>query len=223
MSLSAPVKRALLWAAFAVAVGGVSIYGAFDLLEKAAAKTRQDENGVARHSGTETGTVPRLQRYGNAASFDLTERSGAKISKSDLDGRVWVVDFFFTSCSGLCLSMSKSMQGLQDKFKGDDRVRFVSITCDPKRDTLDVLREYAGRYGADPEQWLFLRGEDAEVQGLARDFKLSLEGVVHSDRFVLVDQNQIVRGFYKGTDPKAVAELEEDIATLLAEAGAQRK
>jgi len=215
MSFPAPVKRTLLWATFILVIGGVSIYGAFDLLEQAAAERHEDTGAL--HTGTETGTVPRLGQYGDAASFELTERSGANVSKANLAGKIWIADFFFTNCAGVCLQMSAALEGLQKKFKGDDRIRFVSITCDPERDSLEVLREYAGRYGADAEQWLFLRGEQAAVQGLAKGFRLALEGIVHSDRFVLIDQGQQVRGFYRGTDPKSVAELEQDIRTLLAE------
>jgi len=157
---------------------------------------------------------------GQAPQFELTERSGAAVSTAGLAGRVWVVDFIFTHCAGPCPLMSTRMARLQTAVQDLQDVRLVSISVDPERDTPQRLSEYADRYRADPDKWLFLSGDFEVIRTTAVDgFKLgSLDDpIIHSDRFVLVDALGAIRGYFDSTEPAVVDELSAAIRAVLAE------
>lgn len=161
-------------------------------------------------------------KYGPAPEFTLTERSNRKVTRQDLAGKVWVADFIFTKCAGACPVMSSHMRKLQDKLFED--IRLVSFSVDPYNDTPEVLTEYANRYGADPDRWLFLTGDPETVQKLSvGGFKLALdptsgtekEPITHSSRFVLVDREGNIRGYYGIEDAKAMDVLVQDANNLV--------
>ncbi len=157
---------------------------------------------------------------GQAPQFELTERSGAAVSTASLAGHVWVVDFIFTHCAGPCPMMSTRMAALQRAVEDLPEVRLVSISVDPERDTPQKLAEYADRYRADPDKWLFLTGDFDVIKRTAVDgFKLgSLDDpVIHSDRFVLVDASGAIRGYFDSTEPGVIDALDDAIRTVLAE------
>jgi protein SCO1/2 len=170
-----------------------------------------------------------LPDLGEVPAFALTDSRAEQVSSSTLRGAPWVADFIFTSCPGTCPIMSAQMARLQRTLaqRGITGVRSVSFSVDPKNDSPEVLREYAARFAADPQRWLFLTGERESLYALIKDgFKLAVaerspeentdgEGVItHSDRFVLVDAAGRVRGYYHGTDPEDVDRLLADIETL---------
>lgn len=169
--------------------------------------------------------VPALPILGEAPDFAFTERGGAKLTRDDLKGRLWVASFVFTRCGGPCPLMCMQLADLQKtvKHKVQD-IRLVSFTLDPDYDTPEILNAYAERFGASPEKWLFLRGPKAEVQELAsKGFKLSAiegqeRGIVHSTHFVLVDHKARIRGYYDGTDVDALNKLRDDLEKLIKEA-----
>lgn len=161
----------------------------------------------------------RLQALGSVSDFHLTDSTGSPISRQTFEGKVWVADFFFTSCSGPCPVMATSMAELSQSFSEDERVHFVSFTVNPDVDTPEVLQQYAARYDADPERWHFVRGESEAIQKLAIEgFKIGSmdEPLIHSTRFVLVDGQGTIRGYYMGTEKEGVLDLTQDIAALLA-------
>jgi protein SCO1/2 len=154
--------------------------------------------------------------------FTLTERSGAPLTTADLAGRVWVADFIFTRCPDFCPALTARMAGLQRALPpGADPIRLVSFSVDPAHDTPAVLRDYAARAGAS-DGWLFVTGPRDALAALMREgFKVawaddgpSTAPITHSDRFVLVDRQLRIRGYYHGTDPEEVARLERDAAAL---------
>ena len=163
--------------------------------------------------------------------FSLVERGGEKIGLADLRGKVWVANFVFTNCTGPCPLLSAQMQSLQEPTKGLPNVRLVSISVDPDRDTPEVLSAYAGRFGADPDRWLFLTGHRHAVYGLIREgFKLGLQAageghdghseasqILHSLRFALVDVRGRLRGYYDGTDPQLGDRMLPDVKRLTEE------
>ncbi len=152
------------------------------------------------------------------ADFSLIERSGRKVTKKDLLGKPWVVNFIFTSCVMTCPANTKAMMELSDACKDLD-VQFVTITVDPERDTPQRLKEYAEIYQADPEKWLFLTGKQDEIFDLIRNSflqvveerqgKSRLFGMefAHSDRVMQIDSNGMVIGQYLLTDPKEMVVL----------------
>lgn len=175
-----------------------------------------------------TGNAEPLPIYGAVPAFSLVERSGSTVTAADLAGRVWIGNFIFTRCSGMCPALSTTMAALVGRLaKRGDAVTAVSFTVDPERDDPATLRRYAERFAADPQRWLFLTGARADVERLVRDgFHLSIaelppgeregspEPITHSNRFVLVDRQLRIRGYYQGTDPESIAKLERDLAAL---------
>ncbi len=171
--------------------------------------------------------LEQLQRYGPAPDFSLVERSGRPVSTGDLRGRVWIADFIYTKCQDSCPLQSRTMAALQAEFLDYRDLRLVSITVDPLTDSTALLSQYADRYGADTERWLFLTGEVRDIRRIVQDgFRLSAAPVdgqtldpvlFHSARFVLVDRDGEIRGYYDSTDPQALDRLRENARRLLAD------
>lgn len=170
-----------------------------------------------------------LEVLGTVPPFALTGADGAPVSERDLAGRVWVANFIFTRCQGICPGLTANMKRVQTALerRGDRAVMLVSFTVDPLHDSPAVLRDYAARYGADPARWRFVSGDREALYGLVRDgFRLAVqprpeaevppagELITHSDRFVLVDPALRIRGYYHGTDPADVDRLLDDIRRL---------
>jgi protein SCO1/2 len=163
-----------------------------------------------------------LPVLGNVPEFELTERSARTVTRAELDGKVWIADFIFTKCSTSCPDMTGAMRRLQEKLPVE--IRFVSFSVDPARDTPEVLTGYAAKNGADPDRWLFLTGDKSALYGLSKKgFKLAVddqngtpsEPVTHSSRFVLVDRNGQIRGYYGIEDADAMTRLTADASRLL--------
>lgn len=163
-----------------------------------------------------------LPAYSAVPDFSLTERSNRPVSLKDLAGKVWVADFIFTSCAGVCPAMSSNMQKLQERLPAE--VMLVSFSVDPANDTPAVLTEYAKRYKADPERWLFLTGNMEAMQKLSIEgFKLALdptagteaEPITHSSRFAVVDQEGRIRGYYGMEDADTLDRIVADVNSLL--------
>jgi protein SCO1/2 len=159
--------------------------------------------------------------------FTLTDQDGRPITLNDLRGRVWVADFIFTHCAGPCPRMSEQMSKLQGQVADLPDVRLVSFSVDPRRDTPEVLRTYAKRYGAKPGFWYFITGDKQAIFDLAiRGFKLSVEDetdvdpILHSTKFMLVDREGRIRGVFDGEEPKDRPLLERAIRLLLKESEA---
>jgi len=158
--------------------------------------------------------------------FSLTERGGQTITRANLAGHVWIADFIFTTCPGPCPMMSSKMAQLHYDFAKED-VQFVSITVDPARDTPEKLKEYAGQYQADPRRWWFLTGSADQIYDLSvNGFRLAARTqtapssdhpILHSTRFVLVDRQGRIRGYYEGTDTAALQKLRKHAEQLLKE------
>ena len=163
-----------------------------------------------------------LPILGTVPDFSLAERGGSAVRAADLAGHVWIADFIFTRCPDFCPALTARMAGLQKVVPaGGDPVRLVSFSVDPAHDTPEVLREYASRAGADAG-WLFLTGPRDALATLLRDgFKVAYAAdgpptspITHSDRFVLVDRELRIRGYYHGTDPADIARLARDATAL---------
>lgn len=157
-----------------------------------------------------------------ALSATSSDGKARPLRRASLLGRVWVADFVFTRCTGPCPILSARMARAQDRLPAS--VGLISFSVDPDHDTPSVLAAYAARYGADPARWLFVTGPKAEITRLVKDgFLLPVaenaaarpgERVAHSSRFVLIDAQARVRGWYDGEDEAALARLERDAAAL---------
>lgn len=158
-----------------------------------------------------------LAVYGRAPEFILTERGGHNFSEKNLLGKPWVADFIFTSCAGQCPLMSLEMRKLQKNFPEATGLQFVSFTVDPDRDTPQVLSQYADRYEAEKNRWFFLTGPKQEINRILGQFFLSPaeEPAMHSIRFILVDGEGQIRGYYDSSDPGSIKQLIHDAGILV--------
>jgi len=148
--------------------------------------------------------------------FELIERSGETISSEDLKGTPYVVSFFFSTCPSICVQQNQKLQELQEEFEGQG-VRFVAISVDPETDTPEVLQEYAARFGADKDQWLFLTGDLNYIRRVGSEiFRNPVNKQFHDERFGLVDARGKIEGFYRWPEPKQFEKLKESIQAMLA-------
>jgi len=161
-----------------------------------------------------------LSVYGKAPRFELTGVDGSAFSSRALAGKVWVADFFFSTCGGPCPLMAANMKTLQEAFADRDDVRLVNFTVNPLYDTPAVLQKYAAKLGADADRWHFLTGDGEEIHRISvKGFKIGDPDnlILHSEKFVLVDRHGRVRGYYEGTSAEETQTLIRDIKRLLAE------
>jgi protein SCO1/2 len=170
-----------------------------------------------------------MRRFGAVPDFSFAERSGREVRLADLLEKVWVLDFIYTNCPDTCPLQTAQMKSLQDEFAAENDLRFVSITVDPARDTPAALAEYAARFKADAQRWLFLTGDKDAIYNLAQEgFHLAVAELpqqsarepsaathAHSPRFVLIDRKAEIRGYYQAMDKQAVARLRRDLRRLL--------
>lgn len=155
--------------------------------------------------------------------FAFTNQEGKTIGRKEMEGKITIVDFFFTSCPSICPLMSKEMERVNDMFRDNPEVQIMSISIDPEYDTPEILHEYADEHHAIPGKWHFLSGPKLETYRLARcGFVLpTLDGMgvpddfVHSDKFVLVDDLGRIRGYYSGTNREDVDLLMLETKVLL--------
>ena len=147
--------------------------------------------------------------------FELTERSGETVKSEELLGQPYIVSFFFTTCPSVCPQQNQKLKELQDRFEGKP-VRFLSISVDPEKDTPEVLREYAARYGADKEQWLFLTGDLTYIRRIGGEiFQQPVDRGFHTEKFVLVDAEGKIEGFYSWPEAKQFEKLQDAIEKML--------
>jgi len=167
-----------------------------------------------------------LNRYGTVPEFSLVERSGKATTLADLRGSIWIADFIYTTCQDTCPMQTAEMAQLQEQWKDRVGLKLVSFSVDPEKDTTAVLSRYADRYKADAQRWLFLTGAKEEISRIVQEgFRLSavaLPGdgnvgsvIMHSPRFVLIDKQAEIRGYYDSRDPQAMQRLKNDVATLI--------
>jgi cytochrome oxidase Cu insertion factor (SCO1/SenC/PrrC family) len=179
--------------------------------------------GPKRHfSGTERNFSEVMMPYGAVPEFSLTERSGKTFGLTQLRGTIWIADFIYTSCQDTCPMQTTEMAKLQEELAAQKAVRLLSFSVDPEKDTPPVLSQYADRYKAHKDRWLFLTGGQEEMKNLVQNgFRLSAvtaandTGIIlHSPRFVLIDQQAQIRGYYDSRDTNALQRLRTDVAIL---------
>jgi protein SCO1/2 len=165
-------------------------------------------------------------------NISLTNQLGNQVALSDVKGKIIVADFFFTRCPTICPALTKNMKKIQDALKKnvsklDDSsfVHFMSFTIDPERDTVEAIKKYADKYGVNPDYWWILTGEKKKIYDFViNEIKLPVEdgGIVdssfiHTSRFVLLDRDRVVRGYYDGLDSVALNKLTEDLIFIMLE------
>jgi protein SCO1 len=169
----------------------------------------------------------------------LQTQLGNTVSLSDVDGKILVVDFFFTHCGSICPKLTASMRKLQQSIKLQDKrslvdtpfVQFISFTVDPERDSASVLKKYADRYDINHDTWWMLTGDKKTIYDFGMyEVRLGVPdsssvdtNFIHSEYFVLLDRDRVVRGYYNGLDSSALNRLSEDIVFLMLERDKKKK
>jgi protein SCO1 len=157
------------------------------------------------------------------ADYSLTDQKGEVFQSNSMKGKVWMADFFFTTCPSICKNMAVQKQFLQDAFADQPLFQIVSHSVNPEKDSVSVLAEYANLNNVDYTKWKLLTGEKSDIYTLARTSFLvarapteSIEhDFIHTENFVLIDQKGRIRGFYDGTSEEAVKQLVIDAQWLL--------
>jgi protein SCO1 len=159
------------------------------------------------------------------ANFSLFNQNGEVVTQENLKDKIYVADFFFTTCPTICPKMSNQMKRVYDKYKNNVDVLILSHTVMPEVDSVSVLKAYAEKYNADANKWMFLTGSKEEIYNLARKsyFAVITEGdgsasdFIHTENFVLIDKEKRIRGFYDGTSEEDINRLIKEINYLLIE------
>lgn len=159
--------------------------------------------------------------------FEFLNQNRELITLDDVKGKVFVAEYFFTTCLTICPIMNEEMKRIQERFKGNENVKLLSFTVDPEIDTVEQMKSYAVEHNAVDGQWHFLTGEKEDLYSLARNSFFVLKPAearnlgdagsdfIHTNNFVLVDQELQIRGYYDGTSTEEVDQLMEDILILL--------
>lgn len=156
--------------------------------------------------------------------FSLINQVGDTITEASLDGKIYVADFFFTACPGICPKMTSNMAILQEAFMDEPDIILLSHSVTPKYDSVAVLKEYAEAKGVDAKKWHLLTGDRDEIYRLGRHdyfveedlgLEKSRDDFLHTENFVLIDRNRHIRGIYNGLNRASVDQLAADIRSLL--------
>ena len=167
-------------------------------------------------------TIQYVRKYHKIADFKLINQNGDTITQKNFDGKIYVADFFFTTCLTICPVMTDHMIKIQEKTADDPNVKLLSHTVFPVADSVPVLKKYAEEKGVIDTKWDLVTGDKKQIYELARKSYLATKStgdggkydMIHTENFVLVDPDKRIRGFYDGTDPEAIDKLLHDIRVL---------
>jgi protein SCO1/2 len=172
-----------------------------------------------------------------APDFELTDQYGRDFSSSQMKGNVTITGFFFTRCGTVCPKISSELTRVQGVFKDNEKVLLMSMSIDPKHDSVDVLKDYAQEYEAIKDKWFFLTGDKRKIYDLAiKGFKLPVadaseynpeitdidDTFIHSEKLLLIDKSGFTRGIYDGTNKEEIDRLIVEISVLLDSYNTQR-
>jgi len=169
-------------------------------------------------------TIQYQKKYHKIADFSLINQNGETITQDYYKDKIYVADFFFTTCQTICPVMTKDMPEVQKAFITDNDVKMLSHTVTPEIDTVAQLKRYAQEKGVNASKWNLVTGDKKQIYELARKSYLAVKDdgyggpfdMIHTENFMLIDKERQIRGFYDGTDPKEIERLIEDIKTLKA-------
>ena len=167
-------------------------------------------------------TVQYISKYHTIADFSFTNQNGKTITQKDYEGKIYVADFFFTTCGSICPKMTTNLSDIQKAFANNPKVKLLSFTVFPETDSVPVLKAYAKKNQVNDAKWNLVTGDKKEIYTLARKSYLAVKlgkpselyDMVHTENFVLVDTKKRVRGFYDGTNKEDIKRLIEDITFL---------
>ena len=167
-------------------------------------------------------SLQHIKKYHNIAPFSMINQNGLNITDNDYSNKIYVADFFFTTCPSICPKMTANMGLIQEDIRTDNQVLLLSFSVTPEIDSVAQLKRYAIEKGVIDTKWNLLTGDKKEIYELARKSYLAVKtsgdggehDMIHTENFILVDPEQRIRGFYDGTDTTAIDELLSDIRVL---------
>ena len=166
-------------------------------------------------------SIIHVSKYHKISDFTLTNQNGEKITQENYNDKIYVADFFFTTCQDICPIMTKNMYKLQQELKNDKEILFLSHTVIPEIDNVERLKEYAVVNNVDDSKWNLVTGDKRQIYELARKSYLAVEDsefekydMIHTENFMLIDKEKQIRGFYDGTNDKEIEKLLSDIQIL---------
>ena len=166
-------------------------------------------------------TIVHKINYHKISDFSLTNQNGETVTQNKYDNKIYVADFFFTTCQSICPIMTKNMKDIQDKLIKDSEVLLLSHTVFPEIDSVEVLKKYAVENQVIDSKWDLVTGDKKEIYDLARKSYLAAKDnsfgeydMIHTENFVLIDKKKQIRGFYDGTNKQEINRLFDDIKIL---------
>ncbi len=167
-------------------------------------------------------TIQYKKKYHTIADFSFTNQNGKTITQDDYKDKIYVADFFFTTCQTICPIMTKNMHEVQKRTITDNDIMFLSHTITPEIDNVAQLKRYADEKGVNASKWNLVTGNKKQIYELARKSYLAVKDngdggpfdMIHTENFILIDKARQIRGFYDGTNPEEIDRLMEDIKIL---------
>ena len=165
------------------------------------------------------------QKFHRIADFSLINQNGKTVTQKDFKGKIYVADFFFTTCPTICIAMTDNLVKVQEKIKNNPHVMLLSHSVTPKIDSVSQLKKYAIEKGVIDQKWHLVTGDKKAIYDLARKSYLAVKeagdggpfDMIHTENFILVDPDRRVRGFYDGTDFEEIERLLEELEILIEE------
>ena len=168
--------------------------------------------------------IQHIRKYHTIGDFSLTNQNGKIITQEDYKDKIYIADFFFTTCPTICPIMTKNMADIQKEIIGDDDILLLSHSVTPEIDSVAQLKKYAIEKGVDDSKWNLLTGDKKQIYDLARKSYLAVKtdgdggpfDMIHTENFILVDKQKRIRGFYDGTNKEDIKQLLTDLNILRA-------
>tara|TARA_B100001057_G_scaffold212622_1_gene212927 strand:- start:76 stop:684 length:609 start_codon:yes stop_codon:yes gene_type:complete len=170
-------------------------------------------------------TIQHQKKFHRIADFSLTNQNGNTITQNDFGGKIYVADFFFTTCPSICITMTDNLLKVQEKIKNNPNVMLLSHSVTPEIDSVTQLKKYAVEKGVIDQKWHLVTGDKKVIYELARKSYLAVKedwdggdfDMIHTENFILIDPQRRVRGFYDGTDSEEIKRLLEELEILIQE------
>ena len=167
-------------------------------------------------------TLQHVKKYHTIADFALTNQNGKLVTQKNYENKIYIADFFFTTCPTICPIMTKNMAGIQDKILNDENVMLLSHSVTPDIDSVPQLKKYALEKGVKDNKWNLVTGDKRQIYELARKSYMAVKtdgdggpyDMIHTENFILVDKERRIRGFYDGTDSEEMKKLLSDLEIL---------
>ena len=166
-------------------------------------------------------SIIHVAKYHKISDFKLINQNGKEITEANYKDKIYIADFFFTTCQDICPVMTKNMYQLQEELKNDNEILLLSHTVIPEVDTVEQLKEYAIENNVDDSKWNLVTGDKKQIYELARKSYLAVEDssfndfdMIHTENFMLIDKEKQIRGFYDGTNSEEINRLLKDIEIL---------